>query len=58
MDADEKGAVPTYTSEFRRGSKAEIAKETQLGEAAEIYGDIETAEDYGYVSRGYVHAVR
>ncbi len=25
-----------------------------MGEAADIYGDIATAEDYGYVSRGYV----
>jgi len=25
-----------------------------MGEAADMYGDLTTAEDYGYVSRGYV----
>ena len=25
-----------------------------VGEAADMYGDLETAEDYGYVTRGYV----
>lgn len=29
----------------RRGSVA-------VGEAADLYGDIQTAEDYGYVARG------
>jgi amino acid transporter len=24
------------------------------GEAADIYGDLQTAEEYGYVERGYV----
>jgi hypothetical protein len=24
-----------------------------IGEAADIYGDVQTAEEYGYVSRGY-----
>ena len=27
-------------------------KGMQLGEAADLYGDIETAKDYGYVTRG------
>lgn len=27
----------------------------RLGEASEIYGDYQTAEEFGYVSRGYVH---
>ena len=27
---------------------------TNLGEAAALYGDIQTAEDFGYVTRGYV----
>ncbi len=26
----------------------------QLGEAADMYGDVETAEEHGYVTRGYV----
>lgn len=30
----------------------------QLGEAADMYGDLDTAEDYGYVTRGYVMADR
>lgn len=25
-----------------------------VGEAADIYGDVQTAEQYGYVERGYV----
>ena len=28
-------------------------KGIQLGEAADVYGDIGQAEEYGYVSRGY-----
>lgn len=28
-------------------------KETRLLEGAEIYGDVGTAEHYGYVARGY-----
>jgi yeast amino acid transporter len=31
----------------RRGSKA-----VAVGEAADMYGDIQTAEKYGYVERG------
>lgn len=27
----------------------------QLGEAADMYGDLETAEEHGYVTRGYVN---
>ena len=29
-------------------------KGVRMGEAADIFGDLETAEDYGYVSRGCV----
>lgn len=29
-------------------------KGTRIGEAADMYGDLATAEEYGYVSRGYV----
>ena len=28
-------------------------KTAQVQEAAGVYGDIQTAEDYGYVARGY-----
>jgi amino acid transporter len=28
------------------------AEKERMGEAADIYGDIETAEEYGYVTRG------
>ena len=28
------------------------AKGVRIGEAADLYGDIGTAEDYGYVTRG------
>ena len=27
-------------------------KGIRMGEAADMYGDLETAEDYGYVTRG------
>lgn len=27
----------------------------QLGEAADMYGDVGTAEEHGYVTRGYVN---
>ena len=27
----------------------------QLGEAADMYGDVQTAEEHGYVTRGYVN---
>lgn len=30
------------------------AKGTRIGEATDIYGDLATAEDYGYVTRGCV----
>lgn len=29
-------------------------KGTRIGEAADMYGDVATAEDYGYVTRGCV----
>lgn len=32
-------------------------KDARLMEAAELYGDIETAEKYGYVTRGYVQVL-
>ena len=30
-------------------------KGMRMGEAADLYGDLATAEEYGYVSRGYVY---
>ena len=48
---NEADGVPAYDREqhksvaMRRGSVA-------VGEAADLYGDIQTAEEYGYVSRG------
>lgn len=33
-------------------SRAVDERGMQLGEAADLYGDIETAKDYGYVTRG------
>ena len=29
-------------------------KGLEMGEATDIFGDLQTAEDYGYVNRGYV----
>ena len=33
-------------------------KGIKIGEAADIFGDVQTAEEYGYVSRGYVSSFR
>ena len=34
-------------------------KGIRLGEAADMYGDLGSAEEYGYVTRGYVkHQIR
>lgn len=33
------------------------SKEGRIAEAAALYGDIQTAEEYGYVTRGYVERV-
>lgn len=38
-----------YTSGFSAGDRKQ-----SIAEAAVIYGDIETAENYGYVERGLV----
>jgi hypothetical protein len=45
--------VPEY-DKTHRPSVAESRKAAALGEGAEIYGDVQTAEQYGYVERGYV----
>lgn len=33
------------------------SKSGRMNEAADIYGNIETAEEYGYVTRGYVRPI-
>ena len=33
-------------------------KGIRIGEAADMYGDLASAEEYGYVSRGYVDSLR
>ena len=46
-----------YTMEappYDEPSRVVEQKGMRMGEAADVYGDIQTAEDYGYVSRGYV----
>ena len=41
--------VPDYE---RKGSVVDDRKGIAVGEAAEIFGDVQTAEEYGYVERG------
>jgi amino acid transporter len=45
-------AVPAYDHKDAAGIVA--SRGNNIGEAADIYGDVQTAEEYGYVSRGYV----
>lgn len=49
IGADESLPVPQYE---RKASVVENRRETAVGEAAEIFGDVQTAEQYGYVERG------
>ena len=35
-------------------NKFTAERDFQLGEAADMYGNLETAEEHGYVTRGYV----
>jgi hypothetical protein len=44
--------VPTYS--HKDAATVVASKGHGIGEAADIYGDIETAEEMGYVNRGYV----
>lgn len=41
---------PAY--EVDNGNKTEARRGSKLNEASDMYGDIQTAEEYGYVSRG------
>lgn len=34
------------------------SKQSRISEAAALYGDIQTAEEYGYVTRGYVEKLK
>lgn len=45
--------VPPYDTE----AKAVDVKELRFGEAADVFGDAEKADKYGYVSRGYVFPI-
>ena len=41
--------APPYDS---NGDRLVSDKGIRMGEAADMYGDLETAEEYGYVTRG------
>ena len=52
----EQHAIGAGSPEYDQSPKAHHRKGSiAVGEAADLYGDVQTAEDYGYVSRGYVH---
>ncbi len=40
------------------GNKMEARRGSKINEATDLYGDVQTAEEYGYVARGYDHLVR
>lgn len=39
---------------YNESERMVAARGMQFGEAADLYGDIETVDHYGYVTRGYV----
>ena len=43
------GETPPYDTDAQ---KIVESKGIRVGEAADMYGDLQTAEDYGYVTRG------
>jgi hypothetical protein len=52
---------PVYVDDNANGGldtspieSGDIHNRAQASEAKDIYGDIQTAEEYGYVTRGYV----
>jgi hypothetical protein len=60
MDVEKESGINTESRNVpENGSGVQIenqrATTTALGEAAEIYGDVATAEELGYVHRGYVY---
>jgi hypothetical protein len=57
--ADEKGVIATDSNQLSDVSSGEIVQQTAgataaLSEAAGVYGNAATAEELGYVQRGYV----
>ena len=49
------GDTPPYEKRGSHNAEELIEnKGLRIGEAADNYGDLQTAEEYGYVSRGYV----
>ena len=51
-DAVEASKPDDDTRWYDEATKTVNEREIQLSEAADMYGDLETAEDYGYVTRG------
>lgn len=52
MDEKQEYVVKATSAEIERDLVQR--KGSVIGEAAVLYGDVETAEHYGYVERGYV----
>ena len=55
MSRDELGEKGPYVDTGSPTSDApayDTHKRQSIGEAADVYGDIQTAEEYGYVTRG------
>jgi yeast amino acid transporter len=51
----EKGQYTVGTESPDHGIKDVVtSRGNNIGEAADLYGDIQTAEQYGYVERGYL----
>lgn len=52
-ELETKGVAPGYDEEKRNSVSGIVEQRGQaVGEAADIYGDVQTAEQYGYVHRG------
>lgn len=50
------GSPESYSGEsppYEDPARITEEKGVRIGEAADLYGDLATAEDYGYVTRGY-----
>jgi yeast amino acid transporter len=41
-----------HPSNSEEASKIEARRGSKVNEASDLYGDVQTAEEYGYVSRG------